>query len=507
MTVTLIAADHVLTGFAPDDTPQIIADGAIVVDGASIVATGTASDMRRAFPEACELGGRGRVAIPGLINGHHHVGLTPFQLGARDQPLELWFPERLVMRDVDPRLDTLYSAFEMIASGVTTVQHLHSRAPGDVDAVVDRASAIIEAYREIGMRVSYSFALRDQNRMIYAADEEFVEMLPAELRAPTAAYLGAFQLPIEDQIAVFHALRSRFEATPLAQIQIAPSNLHWLSDAALERAARMAQDTGAPLHMHLLETPYQREYALRRTGGTAVEFVDRFGLLTPQMTIGHGVWMNGEDRQLLAERGACLCHNCSSNLRLKSGTLDLNAVLAAGIPVALGIDEAGINDDRDMLQEMRLALTLHRSSGHDAPFPAAAQIMRMATEHGARTTPFGARIGRLEPGCLADIVLLDWRSVTYPWQDPALPLVDVLVRRAKAGAVETVMIGGNVVYREGRFVNVDRAEALAEIAPSLNRADASTEAERRALAQSLLQPVKKFYDGWVEGGADLQSSQ
>ena len=494
MTMTLISADHVLTGFAPDGTPQIIADGAIVVDGALIVATGTASEMRRAFPGSSELGGRGRVAIPGLINSHHHVGLTPFQLGARDQPLELWFPERLVMRDVDPRLDTLYSAFEMIASGVTTVQHLHSRAPGDVDAVVEHASAIIDAYREIGMRVSYSFALRDQNRMIYAADEEFIEMLPAELRAPTAAYLGAFQLPLEDQVAVFHALRSRFEATPLAQIQIAPSNLHWLSDAALESAARMAQDICAPLHMHLLETPYQKEYALKRTGGTAVEFVDRFGLLTPQMTIGHGVWMSAGDRQLLAERGVCLCHNCSSNLRLKSGTLDLNAVLAAGIPVALGIDEAGINDDRDMLQEMRLAMTLHRPSGHDAPFPTAAQIMRMATEHGAKTTPFGERIGRLEPGRLGDIVLLDWRSVTHPWQDPAIPLVDVLVRRAKAGAVETVMIGGSIVYSEGNFLNVNRATTLGEISTSLDRSDTPAEAGRRALAHRLMEPVRRFYD-------------
>lgn len=497
MTAMLVTADHVLTGFAADGTPQIIADGAIVVEGASISAIGKAADLRRTFPETCEIGGRGRVAIPGLINGHHHVGVTPFQLGARDQPLELWFPERLVMRDVDPRLDTLYSAFEMIASGVTTVQHLHSRAPGDVDAVVVHASAIIGAYREIGMRVSYSFALRDQNRMIYAADEDFIAMLPEELREPTAAYLGAFPLPLADQIAVFHALRSRFEDASLAAIQIAPSNLHWLSDAALESAARMAEETGAPMHMHLLETPYQKDYALKRTGGTAVEFVDRFGLLTPQMTIGHGVWMTADDRALLADRGSCLCHNCSSNLRLKSGTTDLNAVLAAGIPVALGIDEAGINDDRDMLQEMRLALTLHRPSGHDAPSPTAAQIVRMATEHGAATTPFGDRIGRLEPGRLADIVLLDWDRITYPWQDPAMPLLDVLVRRAKAGAVEVVIVGGDIVYREGRFVHVDRHEALGALSASLRRADTKAEAERRLIARRLIEPVERFYDDWA----------
>jgi 5-methylthioadenosine/S-adenosylhomocysteine deaminase len=169
------------------------------------------------------------------------------------------------------------------------------------------------------MRASYSFAMRDQNRIIYAADEDFVASLPAALRGPVAGYLAGFALPLADQIAVFHALRGRWSGAPLIGIQIAPSNLHWLSDAALESAARMAAETGAPMHMHLLETPYQAEYARRRTGGSALAYIDRFGLVGPQLTIGHGVWMTPDDIALLAERGGCLCHNCSSNLRLKSG--------------------------------------------------------------------------------------------------------------------------------------------------------------------------------------------
>ncbi|MCY3874129.1 MAG: amidohydrolase family protein, partial [Rhodobacteraceae bacterium] len=458
---------------------------------------GEARSLRRDYPEAREVGGRGRVAIPGLINAHHHVGLTPFQLGARDQPLELWFPERLVMRDVDPRLDTLFSAFEMIASGVTTVQHLHSRAPGDADAVLARAEAIIGSYTEIGMRASYSFALRDQNRMIYDADEVFVASLPAALRRPAAAYLSNFALPLEAQIDVFHALRARWAETDLIGIQIAPSNLHWLSDAALEGAARMAEDTGAPVHMHLLETPYQAEYARRRTGGSALAFIDRFGLVGPQLTIGHGVWMSGEDIELLSDRGGCLCHNCSSNLRLKSGTVNLNAILARGVRVALGIDEAGINDDRDMLQEMRLALTLHRPAGHDAPCPGATDILRMATEHGAVTTPFAGRIGRLAPGMAADVVLLDWATVTGPWQDPAIPLIDVLLRRAKAAAVETVIIGGETVYYQGSFMRVDRQAVQGEIARALGRPDSEAEASLRRLASDSMEPVRDFYRDWL----------
>ncbi len=497
MNRTLVTADRVIAGFAADGSPEILADVAILVEGETIAAIGPAAALCREHPEANEIGGRGRVAIPGLINAHHHVGLTPFQLGARDQPLELWFAERLAMRDVDPYLDTLFSAFEMIASGVTTVQHLHSRAPGDAEAVLARSDAIIGAYAELGMRASYSFALRDQNRMIYAADEAFVASLPAPLRAPASAYLSSFGLPLEEQVGVFHALRARWADAPLIGVQIAPSNLHWLSDAALESAARMAQETGAPMHMHLLETPYQAEYARRRTGGSALAYIDKFGLIGPQLTIGHGVWMTKDDIALLAERGGCLCHNCSSNLRLKSGTADLNGFLASGVPVALGIDEAGLNDDRDMLQEMRLALTLHRQPGHGAPHPSAAQILRMATEHGAATTPFSDRIGRLAPGMLADMVLLDWSEVTRPYQDPRMPLVDVLVRRAKSAAVQSVMIGGQVVYHEGRFTRIDRNAILEDITRTLDRPDTAAEVVRRRLASDLIGPVRDFYEDWL----------
>ncbi|MGY6548872.1 MAG: amidohydrolase family protein [Roseinatronobacter sp.] len=493
MSAHLVSGDHILTGFAADGAPILHADAALVLRDGVVAGIGPRDAMRRRHPDLAEHGGPGRVIIPGLINAHHHVGLTPFQMGARDQPLELWFPERLKMRDIDLRLDTLFSGFEMVASGVTCVQHLHSRAAGDLDAVLGAAEAVIGAYETLGMRAAYSFALRDQNRMIYDDDAAFIARLPADLRAPTAAYLAGFMLPLTDQIAVFHHLRARWPGTGRIAIQIAPSNLHWLSDAALDAAARLAQDTGAPMHMHLLETPYQQDYARARTGGSALDYVDRFGLLGPNLTIGHGVWMTGDDLALLAERGGCLCHNCSSNLRLKSGTADLNAFLASGVPVALGIDEAGINDDRDMLQEMRLALTLHRPAGHDSPCPTAAQILRMATEHGAATTPFGDRIGQLAPGKAADLVILDWTSVTWPWQARDMPLVDVLLRRAKAGAVETVIVAGEVIYHEGQFTRIDRRAVLAEIADQLAQPRSTAEAARHALAEALLPHVAAFY--------------
>lgn len=492
----LISADTILTGFDADGAPVLLEDAALLIRDGHVADAGTAAAMRRKHPEADQTGGKGKAVIPGLINAHHHVGVTPFQMGAQDQPLELWFAERLRMRDVPPDLDTLYSGFEMVASGVTTVQHLHSRAPGDVTAVLERANRIIGAYDRLGMRVSYSFAMRDQNRVLYDDDQVFLDLLPAALRPIAARYLAGFGLGLDDQAQVFHELRRQHHDKDCVAIQIAPANLHWLSDAGLEMAARLHDATGAPMHMHLLETPYQRAYAARRGQGSAVEQIDRFGLLGPDLTIGHGVWLDPDDLALCRQKGVCLCHNCSSNLRLKSGTADLNAFLASGLPVALGIDEAGINDDRDMLQEMRLALTLHRPAGHDAPAPTAAQILRMATGHGAATTPFRDRIGGLAVGQAADLVVLDWDRVTYPWQDPRTGFADVLLRRARPRAVMQVFVAGRRIFGDGAFVRVDRTEELERLRQWHLRPRTRHDDEIAELADSALDLVRGYYSTW-----------
>ncbi len=496
----IVRAGRLLCGFDEAGEPELRHDAAVLIEGDTIAAIGEGGALASRYPEATQIGGARYFAIPGLINAHHHIGLTPFQLGSPDHPLELWFASRLALREVDPRLDTLFSAFEMIASGVTTVQHLQSRAAGDEAVVLQTATAIIGAYELIGMRASYSFALRDQNRLVYEADEAFLARLPPDLRPQLAEYFARFPLTLAEQISIFRELRRRYEGHPRIAIQIAPSNLHWLSDAALERAAALSAETGAPMHMHLVETPYQKAYANKRTGGTAMAYIERMGLAGPRLTIGHGVWMSEEDLDICAHSGTMVCHNCSSNFRLKSGVAPLAKMLDRRIPVAIGIDEAGINDDRDMLQEMRLVLLAHRSPGIDARAPTPAEVLRMATENGAWTTPFGDRIGRIDVGRAADIVLFDWGRVTWPYQDEAMSPVDVLVHRARKEAIDTVMVGGEVVYAEGRFTRIDRDAVLAQIAESLDKPLSSAERARRKLAVDMMPFVRRFYDGYLSPG-------
>ena len=502
MATQIIWGGTLLTGFDAASEPVIHSDSGVVCEGGIIIATGPVSELKARHPDATVSGGRDFAITPGFINAHHHVGLTPLQLGSPDRPLELWFASRIALRDVDLYADTLFSAFEMIESGVTTVQHLHSRAPGTPEDILAAAEKVIAAYRDIGMHASYSMALRDQNRLVYEADQDFVARLPEDLRPAASAFFQRFTVPLADQVAVFDELVARHGEGDRIRVQIAPANLHWLSEKALEATGELQRRTGLPVHMHVLETPYQKAYARKRTGGSALAHLDKLGLLGPHFTIGHGVWMSEADIELAAERGVCVCHNCSSNFRLKSGMAPVNRFLARGVPVAIGIDEAGINDDRDMLQEMRLVLCAHREPGIDAPHPTPAQVLRMATEGGARTTPFAGHIGRLDPGMAADLVMFDWSAVTYPYQDDGLSFVEVLVQRAKAKAVHSVMIGGEFVYRERRFTKIDRDTVLAGLAEALAKPKTLAEQDRMALSQALLPHVRRFYDGYLDGLGD-----
>src|SRR5258708_3191204 len=323
-----------------------IADGAVVQEDGIVTEISTYADLSRKHPKLPVIGTGNEILLPGFVNGHHHVGLTPVQLGSPDMPLELWFVTRMVTRNLNLYLDTLYSAFEMIGSGVTTVQHIHGWVPGKLAQVEKGCDEAIRAYEDVGMRVSYSFAVRDQNRLVYQKDEDFVASLPPELGGPMQGWYDRFQLNLDDHVALFEALHSRHHNKRRVKVQLAPANLHWCSDEALGKLSDTSRKYNVPLHMHLLETAYQKEYARRRGGGTAVEYIEKFGLLGPQMTLGHGVWLSESDIEKLAATGTCVSHNCSSNLPLRSGVAALNVFEAYGVNSAIGMEEARINADR-----------------------------------------------------------------------------------------------------------------------------------------------------------------
>lgn len=503
MNKSLVRSRALLTRALSRTEVEEIEGGALLVEDGIIAEIGTYDDLKRRHPNVGVVGTGEEIVLPGFVNGHHHVGLTPVQLGSPDMPLELWFVTRMVARNLNLYLDTLYSAFEMIASGITTVQHIHGWMPGTAKDVEGYAEDVIRAYDDIGMRVSYCYAVRDQNRLVYQKDEEFVASLPAELQDPMKRWFDRFQTGLDDVMGVFETLIGRHQKKRRTKIQLAPANLHWCSDEALTALSDASKRHDAPLHMHLVETALQKEYAKKRGGCTAAEYLDRFDLLSPRMTLGHGVWLNESDIDRLAATGTCVCHNCSSNFRLRSGIAPLNAFEERGINTAIGLDEAGINDDRDMLQEMRLVLRAHRVPGMGDEVPTTPQVLRMATTGGARTTPYGETLGTLEVGKAADLSLIDWRSVSYPYLDTLTSTLDAVVQRAKSPAVRVVMCDGEVIYRDGVFTRVDKESALKALHDDLANALSDDEVQRRNLSKALLPHVKAFYAGYFDPAAHV----
>jgi len=415
MGVSLVRSRAMITKTLSATEWEEVADGAVLVEDGLIAAVGTFDDLQRKHPTVDVVGTGKEILLPGFVNGHHHVGLTPVQLGSPDMPLELWFITRMVARNLNIYLDTLYSAFEMISSGITTVQHIHGWLPGKLAEVEARSGEVIRAYEDIGMRVSYCFALRDQNRLVYQADDDFVASLPTELRGPMQRWFERFQLTLDDSLDLFRNLHSAHNAKRRVKVQLAPANLHWCSDAALTALAELSRSYDAPMHMHLNETAYQKEYAKRRGGGTAVEY------------------------------------------------------------------------------------RAHRIPGmEDADVPGMAQVLRMATTGGARTTPFRETLGTLEVGKGADLSLIDWESVAYPYLDELTPLLDAVIQRAKASAVRTVMCDGEVIYQDGTFTKVDRDGALRALHDDLAKALSDDEVERRHLSKALLPHARRFYAGYID---------
>lgn len=469
---------------------ETVPDGAFVQEGGVIVEVSTYEALAKRFPTLPVHGSERMVAVPGFVNAHHHVGLTPFQLGAPDLPLELWAIARMAARDVDPYLDTLYSAFEMIGSGVTTVQHIQDTVDGDLPAVAARFGAIIRAYGDVGMRASVCYGIADQNHFAHSSNAEFLAGLPTELRRRAAEALSRLKVGLEGSIELFQSLFRAHEGSRRIRVQLAPANLHWCSDAALAALGETARSYGVPMHMHLLETPSQHAYAKSRAGGGAIAHLERFGLIGPGLTLGHAVWLDPDEIVRVAETGTSICHNCSSNMRLRSGRAPVNTFEAAGINLAIGIDEAGLNDDRDMLQEMRLVLNAHRRPGLDDAVPGVGQVFRMATIGGARTTGFGDSIGEIAVGKAADVTLFDWSAIAFPYLDSVVPIADAILYRAKPRHVALVICDGVVILEDGVFRTVDRVGALEELHRQMLRAALPDERDRADLARALMPYVR-----------------
>ena len=491
----LLLVGTVLGGFGPDDDPNGLADAAILVEDGKIAEIGPASDLTARHPDLPREGGAEMIALPGFVNSHHHFGITPLMSGVPFAPLEFWLPRFRAMRGVGHRLETLYSAIEMLESGTTTVHHINSGLVGTPDSWETATDAILAAYGEVGMRVSYSFMMRDRNVLSYDDDAKLLATLPTDLRDWIAPQLAAAATPTRDYMDFFEAMRGRYAGDPNLRMSLAPANLHWCSDESLQLIFETARKHGASIHMHLLETERQAQFAETRYGHTAIQHLAALGCLGPELTLGHGNWATEADLELLGECGCMVCHNASSGLRLGSGIAPVNRMREKNIPVALGIDQSNIMDDRDMTVEMKLVWALHRETGLFNDRPDAANVLRMATEHGARSAGFGDVAGRLEPGMAADIVLMRRADIERPFVSSRTPLAETVLHRASKSAIDQVFVAGRKVVDNGRLTGIDRDAVMREIEDILAAPETAEEARGWDMVNALIPHLEKFIGG------------
>lgn len=498
MTTTLTRGKYVLTRADLNGESQLLTDGAVLQTDGVIVEVGQYADLHARHPDAEVIGNGRQFLLPGLVNAHHHGrGLSGLLMGQPDGSLETWIHQGWGRRPVDPYLMGVYTLMQQIRSGTTTV--MFNQSAGSTDRARSEAEATLKAFAEARVRVAFSIAFRNQNYLVYGDDDVFMASLPKDLGEGVRGVIDSTIMPFDDYLALTKEFAASYrpQQTDSVRVLLSPQSYHWADEDTLGRIAQAAQSDDLGIHLHMVETPYQRVYAERLHGLTPTRRLDEIGFLGPRVSFAHGVWLTQDDIGLMAETGTSISHNPSSNLRLRSGIAPVMDMHRQGVTVAIGTDSTGINDDDDIFQEMALALRLHRPPGLEEPAITAHQVLHMATLGGAYATTFGQDlIGSLEVGKKADMVLVDWDRVTSVYISEEIDPLEALVARARATDVQTVIIDGVAVYRDGAFTELDEEGITREVAAQLAGPEPDTLQERRRLSRELAPHIRRFYADW-----------
>jgi cytosine/adenosine deaminase-related metal-dependent hydrolase len=223
---------------------------------------------------------------------------------------------------------------------------------------------------------------------------------------------------------------------------------------------RMSRERGLAWQTHVLETRTQVMTSREWHGKSFVEHLDERSLLGPEATLVHTVWLTDRDIELMADTRATAVHCLASNLRLGDGIARLPAMRDAGVRVALGTDGRGCDETLDVLELARLTATVHKARGGDrGAWPTAAQALGMATRDASVCTGHGEKLGRIEPGCRADMLVVDGGSATFT---PVNDAVRQLVFGGRPGDIRAVIVNGETVVEDGALARVDEAKMLAD---------------------------------------------
>lgn len=426
-----LASDLMITGgtvLTLNPVGEIIENGAVAIRNDSIVAVGSGEAVTDSVVAKRVLEAKGGLIMPGLINCHTHAAMTCFRGLADDLPLMNWlndyiFPaERKINADM-VYWGTLLACIEMIRSGTTSFC--------DMYLFMDQAG---EASVKAGMRAWLGEGLFDFPQPNYGK--------------------------LENGFKYTEELILKWKDHPLISITVDPHATYTCAPDLLKRAKDLAAKHDVPIVMHLAETKSEVEAIKAQYGRSPVLHLKELGLLDEHLVACHCVILEKTDIKALAENRVKVVHCPESNMKLASGVAPVPAFLEAGITVGIGTDGCASNNNLDLLQEIDTMAKLHKVFSMDPTVVNARTAVKVATRNGAEVFGSEARLGSLEVGKKADLIVIDMNK---PHLTPVYNLYSHLVYTVIGADVVSVVINGRVVMEDGIIRNVDEVEVLARV--------------------------------------------
>src|ERR1043165_3149103 len=419
----LITGGTVVTMAGPD-----IENGSVVISGGKIVAVGPSSQIDGKYTAKTTIHARGSAVMPGFVNAHTHVPMTLFRGIADDRDLMDWlqnfiFPAEAknVSKDF-VKWGTRLAAAEMIESGTTTF--------ADMDYF---ESDVARETKAAGLRG--------------VLGETMIDFPVADNKT------------WDDVVKYVRAYVKQWKGDRLITPALAPHAPFTVSEEHLRQVRSLATELGAPILIHVSETKDElRQVGEKHNGMTPGAYLDSLHFLGPDVVAAHGVWLTPEEIKMFAQRGTGVAHCPESNMMLASGVAPVVDMRRAGMNVGLGTDgPAGSNNNLDMVEEMASAARLQKVSKGDPKALSARDVLEMATIGGARVLGMEKKIGTLERGKRADVVVIDLQQAKV---QPVYAVESAIVYAASGSSVVTTIVDGRVLMRDRKLFTVDEAATL-----------------------------------------------
>lgn len=417
---------------------DVFENGYVVFRDGKIQAVGPMEEIGSHLAEFCEKGWvirdaeRG-IVMPGMVNTHCHMGMIPFRgLGddCKDRLRVFLLPmEQKAMNEQMAAASSRYAICELLLAGVTTVL--------DMYYYEDAVAAVMD---EMGIR---------------------------GIAGETVMEEGACDFGhVDDAIAYGESIIKKYQNHPRVSCCLAPHGTTTCSPETLQRVYEIDKKYQVPFTLHTAEMDYESRILKEQYDCTPVAFLDKLGVLGPETTAAHCIRLEAGDIRLLKRRGSRVSHCIGSNAKAAKGVSPVLKMLAEGVAVGLGTDGPASGNTLDLFTQMRLCADFHKNENKDRSAMPAKDIVAMATIGGARALGLDRKIGSLEPGKEADLVLVETDSANmFPVYDP----YSALVYSAGSHNVRDTYVAGQPLVKDKKLVQVDLKQVRKALKAEMDR--------------------------------------